>query len=73
TLWAVIGAVIGLIVTPIIYGSKGRKPWMGAFVGVVMGAVGNLVLLVPLWIMAPRVSGGDVETAAASSLAVPGR
>lgn len=69
-LWAVIGAVIGVIVTPILYANKGRNPWMGAFVGVVMGAVGNLILLVPLWIFAPRLEG---ERPVASSVAVSGR
>ncbi len=69
--WAVIGAIIGLVATPIIYANKGRSPRMGAFVGVVMGAVGNLILLVPLWMAAPRIE--REEPAAASSVAVPGQ
>jgi hypothetical protein len=49
-----IGALIGALVTPLVYWAKGRKPASGFFAGVVVGAFGHLVLLFPLWIMLRR-------------------
>ncbi|MCC7447837.1 MAG: hypothetical protein IT324_10485 [Anaerolineae bacterium] len=50
-LFAGIGALIGALVTPLVYWAKGRKPASGFFAGVLVGALGNLILLIPLWIM----------------------
>jgi hypothetical protein len=46
-----LGALIGALITPLVYWNKGRKPASGFFVGVLVGAVGNLILLIPLWLM----------------------
>ncbi len=52
-----LGALIGALVTPLVYWAKGRKPASGFFAGVLVGALGNLILLVPLWLMLkPRVA-----------------
>ncbi len=52
-LWVLSGALIGLASTPIVYSDKGHNPASGAFTGLIVGAVGNLLLLVPLWILLP--------------------
>jgi hypothetical protein len=46
----VVWAMIGAIVTPIVYTQKGRSPWAGLFVGMALGALGGILLLAPLWI-----------------------
>jgi hypothetical protein len=53
-LYLFIGGLIGALITPLVYWAKGRKPASGFFAGVVTGAVGNLLLLLPLWILLPR-------------------
>jgi hypothetical protein len=51
-----LGALIGALITPLVYWNKGRKPASGFFAGVLVGAIGNLILLIPLWLMLkPRV------------------
>ncbi len=52
--WVISGAVLGALVTPILYASKQRNPLPGALVGAVAGAVGNLIVLVPLWLSIAR-------------------
>jgi hypothetical protein len=46
-----LGALIGALITPLVFWSKGRKPASGFFAGVFAGALGNLVLLIPLWLL----------------------
>ncbi|MCE7946038.1 MAG: hypothetical protein DYG88_01265 [Chloroflexi bacterium CFX4] len=48
------GALIGALVTPLVYWAKGRKPASGFFVGVLVGALGNLILLILLWVLLRR-------------------
>jgi hypothetical protein len=51
-LYSVSGAFIGALVTPVVFGLiKHRKPATGFFAGVFVGAVGNLIWLVPLWLL----------------------
>jgi hypothetical protein len=50
-LTAGLGALIGALVTPLVFWAKGRKPASGFFAGVLVGALGNLILLIPLWLM----------------------
>lgn len=52
--WVITGAVLGALVTPILYASKQRNPLPGVLVGAVAGAVGNLIVLVPLWLSIAR-------------------
>jgi hypothetical protein len=50
-----LGALVGALITPLVFWSKGRKPASGFFVGVIVGALGNLILLIPLWlVLKPR-------------------
>jgi hypothetical protein len=46
-----LGALIGALITPLVYWAKGRKPASGFFVGVIVGAFGNLITLIPLWLL----------------------
>lgn len=50
--WAVIGAVI----TPIVFTKKGRNPVVGFFLGGISGALGGIIILGPLWFFLPRAS-----------------
>jgi hypothetical protein len=45
------GMVIGALVTPIVYLFKNRIPANGFFIGVVIGAIGNILLLFPYWLL----------------------
>ena len=51
------GALLGALVTPFVFGLiKHRKPATGFFAGVLIGAVGSLIWLVPLWLLVrPRL------------------
>ncbi|MBX3079987.1 MAG: hypothetical protein KF716_00040 [Anaerolineae bacterium] len=57
----------GALLTPLVFWAKGRKPSSGFFAGVLVGAIGNLLLLIPLWLLVkPRKEGPnqlDVNTA----------
>ena len=46
-----LGALIGALITPLVFWAKGRKPASGFFAGVLVGALGNLILLIPLWLL----------------------
>lgn len=56
--WVVSGAVLGALVTPVLYLSKRRRMLPALLVGIVAGAVGNLVLLLPLWLSVARLDDG---------------
>jgi CheY-like chemotaxis protein len=53
-IWVLTGAVGGALVTSILYAKKQRNPLPGVFVGAVAGAIGNLIVLVPLWLSIVR-------------------
>jgi glucose/mannose transport system permease protein len=48
--WIIFGSLIGSLGTYLLYDYKGYNGNPGALLGGVIGAVGNLVLLIPLWI-----------------------
>ncbi|NLX10998.1 MAG: cytochrome C oxidase subunit IV family protein [Chloroflexi bacterium] len=52
--WAMSGALIGGVVTPILAANKRVNEWLAALLGTIAGAVGNLVALVPLWLVLSR-------------------
>jgi glucose/mannose transport system permease protein len=47
--WLIFGTLIGSLGTYLLYMAKGRDGNDGVLVGALVGAVGNLVLLIPLW------------------------
>jgi cytochrome c oxidase subunit 4 len=49
TLWMASGAFLGGVVTPLVAAGRRMSDWLGMALGVVVGAIGNMVLLVPLW------------------------
>jgi len=54
TLWAAFGALIGGVITPLIVSERKFNEWLAALIGVVVGMVGSVVLLVPLWLALSR-------------------
>ncbi len=67
------GALIGALLTPFIFGAKRRKPATGFFAGVLVGAFGNLILLIPLWLLVrarPRTSADAFDLAVAYNLGI---
>jgi len=47
--WIIFGSLIGSLGTYLLHTYRGREAQTGALVGGVVGAVGNLVVLVPMW------------------------
>jgi hypothetical protein len=48
-IWIIFGLLIGSLGTYLLYTERGRNPEQGALLGAGVGAVGNLVALIPLW------------------------
>lgn len=56
-LWLIaasLSALIGALVTPLVYWAKGRKPASGFFAGVLVGAVTSIIGLLLLWVLLKR-------------------
>jgi caa(3)-type oxidase subunit IV len=51
TLWVTAGAFVGGVVTPLIAEGKRVNEWLAMLAGVVLGGVGSVFLLVPLWLL----------------------
>lgn len=47
--WVIFGSLIGSLGTYLLYTERQRDPETGALIGAGIGAVGNLLLLVPFW------------------------
>ena len=50
TLWVTAGVFVGGVVTPLIAERKRVNEWLATLAGVVLGGVGGVILLVPLWL-----------------------
>ncbi len=48
--WVIFGTLIGSLGTYLLYDYNGREAQPGALIGAGIGAVGNLILLVPFWV-----------------------
>lgn len=59
TLWVASGAFVGGVVTPLFTAFKRFNGWIAALVGLVVGGVGNIVALVPLWIVMRFLPASD--------------
>ena len=66
------GAFIGALFTPVVFGAiKHRKPATGFFAGTIVGAIGNLIWLVPLWLLVrprPRTASDMFDLVVAYNL-----
>ena len=51
TLWMASGAAVGGIVTPLVLQRKPIGTWRGMWAGAIMGLVGNVLVLLPLWLL----------------------
>lgn len=49
TLWIASGAFIGGVLTPLIAANKRFNEWLITLIGALVGAVGHVIALVPLW------------------------
>lgn len=55
-IFAGMGGFIGVLVTPLVFWAKGRKPASGFFAGLLVGTLGNLLFLIPFWLLVkPRI------------------
>lgn len=69
-LWGmVISGFLGAFVTPIVYYNKGYSRLLGFGLGLVLGAIGSLILLLPLWIFTP--TKGKLKTSELGDTALP--
>lgn len=48
--WVIFGTLVGSLGTYLLYDTMRRDAQLGAVIGAAMGAVGNLVLLIPFWV-----------------------
>lgn len=58
TIWLMTGAFIGGVVTPVLAANRAVNGWLAMLGGMVVGMIGNVVLLVPVWLglsRAPRL------------------
>jgi heme/copper-type cytochrome/quinol oxidase subunit 4 len=51
TFWVATGAFIGGVVTPVLVANRKFNDWLAMLIGVGVGAVGNVALLLPLWLL----------------------
>ncbi len=51
TLWVTAGVFVGGVVTPLIAERKRVNEWLAMLAGVVLGGLGGVILLVPLWLL----------------------
>jgi caa(3)-type oxidase subunit IV len=49
TLWVVSGTFVGGVATPIVAEDRTINDWLSMVIGVVLGGIGNVILLIPLW------------------------
>jgi len=49
-MWATVGAFLGSVVTPVLAEDRRVNGWALTLAGTAIGAIGSLVLLIPLWV-----------------------
>lgn len=60
-LWAAAGVTLGGVVTPLVAANRAFNEWTAMLLGVAVGAVGSIVLLVPLWLLLSRTDQRVIE------------
>jgi cytochrome c oxidase subunit 4 len=61
-LWIASGAFIGGVVTPLVSENKQFSGWLSMAAGLVAGAAGNVIFLVPLWLLLSQILPDDART-----------
>lgn len=56
TVWVASGAFIGGVVTPILAADRRLSDWTAMGLGLLVGGIGNVVLLIPLWLWLSRIA-----------------
>lgn len=59
TIWLMTGAFIGGVVTPVLAANKAVNGWLAMLGGTLVGMIGNVVLLVPVWLGLSRAPALD--------------
>lgn len=59
TIWLMTGAFIGGVVTPVLAANKAVNGWLAMIGGTLVGMIGNVVLLVPVWLGLSRAPALD--------------
>lgn len=55
-LWGMgLSSILGAVITPLVYHRKNRHVANAVVIGGFVGAIGSLILLIPLWIFIPRL------------------
>ncbi|MEO1646027.1 MAG: MFS transporter, partial [Chloroflexota bacterium] len=55
-LWVLgLSSILGAVITPLVYQRKNRSAANAIVIGGVVGGLGSLVLLIPLWLFVPRL------------------
>ena len=62
-LWIATGAFIGGVITPLVVENKQSNAWLSTAVGVVAGAAGNAIFLIPLWLLLSQILPDDARDA----------
>ncbi len=87
TLWAAAGSFVGGVLTPLIAERKRINEWLATLAGLVLGSIGSLIALIPLWLVlrllpdrplvhprwrADAVTLDELQVAARAKRATPG-
>jgi caa(3)-type oxidase subunit IV len=51
TLWAAAGSFVGGVLTPLFAERKRINEWLATLAGLILGGIGSLVALIPLWLV----------------------
>jgi len=87
TLWAAAGSFVGGVLTPLFAERKRINEWLATLAGLILGGIGSLVALIPLWLVlrllpdrppvhprwrADAVSLDELQAAARAERSTPG-
>jgi cytochrome c oxidase subunit 4 len=62
-MWIASGAFIGGVITPLVTENKRGNGWLTMAVGVVAGMAGNVIFLIPLWLLLSQILPNDERAA----------
>ena len=62
-MWIASGAFIGGVITPLVTENKRGNGWLNMTLGVVAGMTGNVIFLIPLWLLLSQILPNDERAA----------